>query len=159
MSEILPGIYVGNASTARDAEFFSKQNIVKVVNCTPDLPFYFPNDVECLRIPVYDADDVENNAIMTRALPKAVSFILQDPVPSVNRGVLIHCHAGISRSCTVAVAVLRVCCARSLRHAISLCLSRRSIAFFGGTVINFWRALETVFHPDRINNDSRFLQA
>lgn len=157
MSEILPGVYVGNASTARDAQFFRDKRIGKVVNCTPDLPFYFPQ-LKCMRIPVYDTDDVTNSRIMTQALPLAVSFILNDPVPTVDRGVLIHCHAGVSRSCTVAVAVLRVCCARSLRHAISLCLSRRSIAFFGGTVINFWRALETVFHPERINDDHRFLQ-
>ncbi len=108
-----------------------------------------------MRIPVADSDTKESNDIMAMMLPYAIQFILR-PRPTVNDAVLIHCHAGVSRSCTVAVAVLRVCCAKSLRHAIGLCVGRRPVAFFGGTVLNFWRALETTFHPERINDDPRF---
>ncbi len=155
-SEILPGVYVGNAFAARDANFFATKRITKVVNCTPDLPFSFPERANYFRIPVFDADTYVSNRIMTELLPAAIAFVLH-PRPSVDSGVLIHCHAGVSRSCTVAVAVIRVCCANSLKQAIQLCIARRPVAFFYGSVLNFWRALEMTFKPERINDDPRFL--
>ena len=148
MSELLPGIYVGDANTARDAAFFARNNITRVVNCTPHIPFYFPN-VKYMRIPVYDADTPYNNKVMKTALPLALAFAL-NPRPSVEQGVLIHCQAGVSRSCTVAVAVLRVCCASSLQQAVALCRARRPIAFFGGLVFNFRQTLGSMFAPETV---------
>lgn len=155
ISEILPGVYVGDANAARDPSVFLTKRITRVVNCTPDLPFSFPDQAQYMRIPVADADTEQSNRIMTALLPEAIRFILY-PRPSVEQGVLIHCHAGVSRSCTVAVAVLRVCCASSLRQAISLCVARRPVAFFNGTMLNFWRTLETTFWPERINDNPQF---
>jgi len=144
ITEVLPGVYVGNQFDACDAAMFRERRITRVVNCTPDVPFYFAANVDYMRIPVQDSIlDVDNDA-MARALPGALQFIFRD-LPTENNGVLIHCHAGVSRSCTVAAAAIRLCCARDIPQAIGLCLSRRPQAFFRGTQVNFAAALHTVF--------------
>jgi dual specificity phosphatase 12 len=140
VSEIIDGVYVGNMYTAKDAAFFRDKNIRRVVNCTPDVPFYFSH-VTYMRIKIDDSPDVVNNEIMKNAIPYALDFIMKES-PGKDNGVLIHCHAGVSRSCTIAVALLRVCCATSLDMATAMLLAKRPIAFFNGTFINFKKALE-----------------
>ena len=163
-TEILPGVFIGDQYTASNFEFFLRNNIVRVVNCTPDVPFYFPW-VQYFRINLNDKADGVNNEIMAAHLPHAVNFIMEamnenksspfgknndfsifsDTNPLQKKSVLIHCHAGISRSCTVAVALLRTCCTDNLNTAVTMVVSRRPIAFFNGTFINFKSALKTVF--------------
>lgn len=144
VSEIIPGVYVGNQYTAYDQQFFIDNNIKKVVNCTPSVPCYFPW-VKYMRISVNDVSTTENNVIMAHYLKKAVEFIMNNEKPSKTNGVLIHCHAGISRSCTVATALLRSCCSKDIPHAIAMLLSKRSVAFMNGTRINFMNALYSVY--------------
>ena len=143
-SEIAPGVYVGNANTASDAQFFKEKNIIRVVNCTPYVPCFFSQTVQYMRIPVYDLDDIEENQLMLTAIPDAIDFILE-AAPNSSRGVLIHCQVGVSRSATVAVALLRHCCFATLPEAFSAVVKRRKIAFFGGWRVNFKSALYSYF--------------
>lgn len=142
-TEIIPGVFVGDMFTASNLKFFQDNKIYKVVNCTPDIPFHFPW-VKYHRISLLDSSNKINNDIMAAHIPLTIQFILQDK-PSRDSGVLIHCHAGISRSCTVAVGLLRTCCATSLPQATAMLLSKRPQAFFNGTVMNFQQALISVF--------------
>lgn len=142
-SEILPGVYIGDQMTANNPDFFRDRNIRRVVNCTPTLPFYFPH-VEYFRVPVDDSSDQANNNVMAAYLPAAVKFILESK-PDRWRGVLIHCHAGVSRSCTVGLALLRTCCATNLTDAFRLLLQKRPIAFMNGRYVNFRNALIKVY--------------
>lgn len=143
-TEFLPGIFVGDHLTASDPDFFRRQNIVRVVNCTNSIPCYFPN-VDYFRIPVDDAGDDVNNNVMAAYIPAAIKFVLKPPLPGKRSGVLIHCQAGVSRSCTVAVAVLRWCCQPTIRDAITTLLAKRDIAFVNGRYFNFEKALLQVF--------------
>lgn len=143
-TEFLPGIFVGDQFTAANANFFISNNIVRVVNCTPTLPFYFPNQAQYFRIPLDDSSDKVNNNIMSAYMLPAVRFILEIQ-PSRQRGVLIHCHAGISRSCTIATAVLRYCCIPTIKGALEDLMKKRDIAFFRGMYINFEKSLYRVF--------------
>ena len=144
-TEIIPGVFVGNQFTAADKAFFINNNIRRVVNCTPDLPFYFESaGVQYYRIPLNDLSDDVNNGIMKNHLLPVIHFIYGGR-PSRESGVLIHCHAGVSRSCTVAVALLRVCCAESISQAIGLLIAKRRIAFFNGARLNFRNALYWTF--------------
>lgn len=142
-TEILPGLFIGDATVARDEAFFHANNIRLVVNCTPDVPFYFDN-VEKIRIDVDDTTEKIDQIIMATALPVVVSRILNFR-PSHLRGVLIHCYAGVSRSCTVAAAVLRTCCSTNIYQAISMVIAVRPWAFFGGRDVNFLDALTRVY--------------
>jgi hypothetical protein len=143
-TEILPGIFVGDELIARDREFFRNNNIVRVVNCTKTVPFYFPQQIQYFRIPVNDSVNELDNRIMATYLWPAIMFIMEIQ-PSKKRGVLIHCQMGISRSCTVAVGVLRYCCNPTVEASVESLLEKRKISFFGGRHVNFSKALYTVF--------------
>lgn len=143
-TEILPGIFVGNQWTASDAQFFGEKSIRRVVNCTNTVPFYFTDKATYFRIPVDDSNnEIDNNKMAAYLLP-AIRFILEIQ-PNSNRGVLIHCQAGVSRSCTVAAAVLRFCCIPTIPLAIEEVIRKRSVAFFRGMYFNFSPALHSVF--------------
>lgn len=167
-TEILPGVFIGDQFTAKNFEFFVKNNIIRVVNCTADIPLHFPW-VQYMRIPVNDTSENINNEIMAKSIPKAVQFILEivkenqvqkeksrpnvmntfnslyDTTDYIRKGVLIHCAAGISRSCTIGAAVIRSCCATSIDNALAMVLAKRPIAFFNGTFVNFNKALVETF--------------
>lgn len=143
-TQFLPGIFVGDQFTANNPKFFNDNNIVRVVNCTKDLPFYFPSKAEYFRIPVDDSPDEITNNIMAAYLVRAVQFVLEIS-PRPGKAVLIHCHMGVSRSCTVAAAVLRTCCVPTIKSALSTLRSKRDMAFFRGMHVNFAKALYKTF--------------
>lgn len=143
-TEILSGVYVGDRFTANDEPFFRRNNIVRVVNCTEVVPFYFPQLARYFRVPVDDSSGEADNNVMAAYLLPAIRFVMEAK-PSKDTGVLIHCQAGVSRSCTVAVAILRYCCFPTIKNAVQALLEKRDIAFFGGRYFNFEKALYRVF--------------
>ena len=142
-SQIAKNVWVGDMNVAKDFGFFVRNNIKRVVNCTPDVPFHF-SWCSYMRIPVGDSSSKIQNEVMKNAIPTALRFILE-PRPSDFDAVLIHCHVGVSRSCTVAAAVLRACCASTIPQSIAMVVTRRPVAFFNGTQLNFRKALYAVF--------------
>jgi len=143
-TEFLPGVFVGDYFVANDEVFFRKNNIVRVVNCTENIPFFFPHLAQYFRIPIDDSTSHLDNNVMAAYMPSAIRFITEIR-PSKERGVLIHCQAGMSRSCTVAVGLLRQCCHPTIKGAIQALVEKRDIAFFRGRYVNFEKALYKVF--------------
>lgn len=139
-TEIIKGIYVGNYFTSKDAAFFQDKRIGIVINCTKDLPFHF--DTTNYRIPVNDSNSEEDNLVMAYAIPDVLRIVRDN---SGYTNILIHCQAGVSRSCTVAAAILRACCCQSIPQAIALVVAKRPIAFFSGKYVNFRSALIQAF--------------
>uniref|UniRef100_A0A1L8E2X3 Dual specificity protein phosphatase n=1 Tax=Nyssomyia neivai TaxID=330878 RepID=A0A1L8E2X3_9DIPT len=109
--EILPGLFLGNASHSEDSRALQKYNIRYVLNVTPDLPNVFEGSggIQYLQIPITDhwSQDV---AVY---FPTAIQFI--EEARTKGAAVLVHCLAGVSRSVTVTLAYLM--------HARSLCLN------------------------------------
>ena len=133
--EVYSGIFVGDHHAAGDFDFMIKNNVKRVVNCTTHIPNYYSKlGVKYFNIPVLDSTDSENQQIMATMLPDAVSFATV-PIPSkyTNAGsVLIHCHAGMSRSCTVAAAVVSTLVPMTTQQSIQYIKSKRHIAFANG---------------------------
>lgn len=100
-AEIVPGLWVGSMKDSNDAAFFLQRGIGLVVNCTKNLPCNVKN-IECLRIPV--DDNPAENARMFSMLQEAVNTI--DNAIRSGEGVLVHCYAGMQRSCAIAAAYL-----------------------------------------------------
>ncbi|CDW52253.1 dual specificity protein phosphatase 7 [Trichuris trichiura] len=114
--EIIPFLYLGNASNAADMDILVKYNIKYIVNVTRNLPNAFEHDdrLKYLQIPI--DDNWSQN--LAAHFPQAIHFI--DEARSKKCGVLVHCLAGISRSVTVTVAYLMHTLALTLDEAYDL---------------------------------------
>lgn len=139
MTEFLPGFFIGDFHNATDPIFLRMHNIRKVVNCTKDLPFY-TDMTQNYRIAINDTDSIQDNEILYMNIRPVLEFIFNGGGP-----VLIHCRAGISRSSSLCIAILRVCCFKKIPDAIHFLLQKRPQAFFEGRVFNFKRALYQYF--------------
>ena len=138
VSEIIPGLFVGDINIARNSDFMKSNNIKRIVNCTKHIPCYFRNLILYYQIPVNDTF-LDSDILQTHLLP-AVNFMMY---PSKSNAVLIHCHAGISRSCTVAAAFIRLFYFPNIPDAINFVISKRHIAFSHG--VEFRKVLENLF--------------
>lgn len=139
--KIVKGLYLGDELAAEDIEFFKKNRIGAVLNCTTDVPNHFRrSNVEYMRIPV--EDNLRENQInkMTLYMPHACSFIYKN-LNIEHKNVLIHCHAGMQRSAAVVLYYLMKVGGMKKRDAIRLMRSKRGIVFHGGAHINFEKAL------------------
>uniref|UniRef100_H2ZA58 Protein-serine/threonine phosphatase n=1 Tax=Ciona savignyi TaxID=51511 RepID=H2ZA58_CIOSA len=101
-AEILPGLFLGCAKDASNADVLARHNITYILNVTPNLPNVFEKDgkYKYKQIPI--TDHWSQN--LSQFFPDCIAFI--DEARSNNCGVLVHCLAGISRSVTVTVAYL-----------------------------------------------------
>lgn len=99
--QVLPRVWVGSSADSRDAEFVRSHNIGLIVNCSKTIPFSFPH-VLGYRVAV--DDDPKHNQAFLRYIPTAVSSI--DKCLASGKSVLIHCYAGIQRSCAIAAAFI-----------------------------------------------------
>ncbi|BET00387.1 dual specificity protein phosphatase [Nesidiocoris tenuis] len=108
--EILPHLFLGNAVNSEDLETLTKHNIKYVLNVTPNLPNVFEasGDIKYMKIPITDHWSQD----LTAHFPKTIEFI--DEARNQEKGVLVHCVAGVSRSVTVTLAYLMA------RHCLSM---------------------------------------
>ncbi|XP_043259179.1 dual specificity protein phosphatase Mpk3 isoform X2 [Colletes gigas] len=120
--EILPHLYLGNAANSEDREALARHRIQYILNVTPDLPNVFENagSIKYMQIPI--SDHWSQN--LASFFPQAIQFI--EEARSSDKGVLVHCLAGVSRSVTITVAYLMHKCSLSLNDAFNLVRSRKS---------------------------------
>ncbi|PNF34417.1 hypothetical protein B7P43_G13249 [Cryptotermes secundus] len=119
---ILPHLFLGNAATSEDSEALSRHSIEYILNVTADLPNVFEDSgsIKYMKIPI--ADHWKEN--LASFFPKAIEFI--DEARSNEKGVLVHCLAGVSRSVTVTVAYLMYKLSLSLNDAFNMVRARKS---------------------------------
>ncbi|XP_023309921.1 dual specificity protein phosphatase 7 [Anoplophora glabripennis] len=120
--EILPYLFLGNAANSEDSQALARHSIQYVLNVTPDLPNVFEDlgSIKYMQIPI--TDHWSQN--LASHFPKAIEFI--DEARSRQKGVLVHCLAGVSRSVTITVAYLMYKCSLNLNDAFNLVRSRKS---------------------------------
>lgn len=109
MSEILPGqLWVGSRAAARDLLALGDARITHVLNCTNQLGAHDSSSghsadtPRCLSLGLLDstADLPRMPAVFASGL-----HFIHDAIQS-GGCVLVHCHSGISRSCTLAIAYI-----------------------------------------------------
>ncbi|XP_017771816.1 PREDICTED: dual specificity protein phosphatase Mpk3-like [Nicrophorus vespilloides] len=118
--EILPYLYLGNAANSCDRDSLARHNIQYVLNVTPDLPNVFEEHITYMKIPITDHCSQD----LAYYFPQAIEFI--DEARNNQKGVLVHCLAGISRSVTITVAYLMKKCSLTMNDAFSIVKSRKS---------------------------------
>lgn len=130
-NEIVPGLWVSDLDTALNENFIEKNRIMTVINATEFAPFVTNHDpaMKQFRVPIADARD--ENDILYGYLPMAVAMI--DSGLRRGENVLVHCHQGISRSCSIVAAYLWVQnCDKTFDEIAEYIKSKRGQAFKWG---------------------------
>ncbi|CAF3180483.1 unnamed protein product [Rotaria sp. Silwood2] len=99
MTEILPHIFVGNILDAQSRDRLTQNGITHIVNCTPDLPFYWEKKYEYMRINILDSPSQN----IRKYFEDFIEFV-DNALRIKTNNVLVHCSAGISRSPTLVLA-------------------------------------------------------
>lgn len=145
---VLPHLYLGSAKNSSDLSQLQKYGITYILNVTANVPNMFENEknFKYLQIPI--SDHWSQN--LSSWFPQAIQFI--DEARDNNKGVLVHCLAGISRSVTVTVAYLMSRENMSLNHAydhVKHCKPNISPNFtFMGQLLDFEKDLSGVKYSD-----------
>lgn len=139
-TEIIAGLFLGNASHSEDLKSLQRYNIKYILNVTPDLPNHFENqcEIKYLQIPITDHGSQD----LSMYFPAAIKFIgtyilsafsmfgtnrfsISEEARVNDSSVLVHCLAGVSRSVTVTLAYLMHSRLLSFEEAFSLVRLRK----------------------------------
>ncbi|KAL8619751.1 hypothetical protein ACOMHN_025837 [Nucella lapillus] len=100
-SAVLPFLYLGNERDAAALESLRRHNITYVLNVTAHVPQHWQaHGIRYKRIPASDSGQQN----LKQYFEEAIEFI--DDARQQGANVLIHCHAGVSRSATITIAYL-----------------------------------------------------
>jgi protein-tyrosine phosphatase len=133
--QIIPFLFIGNINALNNHEKFGF-----IVNCTNHIPF--PEScTSCIRIPVKD-DPKESEKLIDMLRRFSIMEKMHQFI-SMKIPVLVHCAAGMQRSCAVVACYLMQYYGIAQYSAISQIKMKRSVAFYGG--VNFQRALDIFY--------------
>lgn len=153
MDEILPGVFVGDAISARK----KKPVIQRIVNVGQIKNFANLPSTHYLRIDINDTGSNKDLDTFDKAIPLFLQFM--DMVSPEVSPVLIHCQLGVSRSCSLVIVYLlaqKVC--KTVDEAIEYIKAKRSVAFINRRyvyrkVIEDW--LAGLHSPQPLNSKTR----
>jgi len=100
-SQVLPYLHVGAEVVARDKELMESHGITHIVNCAGTvLENFHPDTFNYLKLYLYDAKTEDLGCLFY----EVIAFI--DEARKAGGKVFIHCHQGVSRSCSCVIAWL-----------------------------------------------------
>ena len=100
--KILDNIYIGNAYNARNFYELEKKNIGLIVNCSKDIPNYFSEELEYIRVDVEDKLNQSIYDFLDSTITTMNKYLEENP----DKNIFVHCFMGSSRSATVIIAYL-----------------------------------------------------
>ena len=135
-NEIVENLFIGNIQASQ----LYSDKFALIVNCSKDIPFS-PKSRKKIRISLND-DPSEMNSLLNYM--KNTDILQQIHIAVTQKqSVLVHCFAGMQRSCAVVACYLMKYYNLTPQVAINHIKSKRKVAFFGG--VNFMKTLE-MFH-------------
>ena len=99
---ILEKMVLGNAYNARNFYELEKHNIGLVVNCSKDIPNYFEDSLQYIRVSVEDKLDQDIYTFLDKTINIMDEYLTNNP----EKNIFVHCFMGSSRSATVIIAYL-----------------------------------------------------
>jgi len=100
-SEVLPYLYVGAELVARDEDLLKQHGITHIINCAGTVIENFHEDsFKYLKLYLYDAKTEDLGCLFY----EIIAFI--DEARQAGGKCFVHCHQGVSRSCTSCIAYL-----------------------------------------------------
>ncbi|BFZ07246.1 hypothetical protein BsWGS_10285 [Bradybaena similaris] len=145
-SQVLPFLYLGNERDAKDLSRLKSLNISYVLNVTSHVPHYYDEQgISYKRIPA--SDSAQQN--LKQYFEEAIEYI--DDARQNNAKVLIHCHAGVSRSATITIAYLLKHTKLAMADAYKFVKGKRAIISpnfnFMGQLLEFEQDLNDGISP------------
>lgn len=120
--QVVPRIYIGNSKVAGNYPWLSGEGITNVVNATSEIPNFFPDRLHYLTLGLRDTDED-----IMRVLEPSYRYIQSILKYRPWTNVLIHCHAGISRSASIVIYYLMRSRKWDYDTALNFLRSKRSI--------------------------------
>jgi hypothetical protein len=121
MSEVLPGLYLGNACDAKDMNLLQKNQIKSIINISKTVPCYYEDSFDYLNLPCNDS--IHENIL--QYFENAFEYI--EKKLSENKNVLVHCQGGISRSPSFVIGYLMRYHSKTFEQAYLLVKEKRKI--------------------------------
>jgi len=119
-------VWIGNIDAASDLQWLKSKKITHVVNCASHIDNFFANHgVHYIKLPLRDVPDISDDLLST--LEPSYQYITKVLERSPENNVLIHCHAGISRSASISIYYLMRKYNMTFDQALSHLSSKRSI--------------------------------
>ena len=113
-AEIRPFLYLGSQAHASKLKTLRDFKIDAILNVTTEIENYFPNEgFEYCNCPVLDSPVTNIYTIFESC------FAFIDKIRNSGRKLLVHCHAGVSRSTTICVAYLMRTEGMKYEHAMN----------------------------------------
>jgi len=129
-------LLVGGATSAGCFHYLRKAGVTCILNCSADLPAPPPaalgRDIKWHRLVLEDTEDQD----LSQAFEAALQII--DEVAKAGGRVLVHCHEGKSRSCSICLAYMVSRERRPLAEALAFLKSQRREA---KPNLGFWTQL------------------
>lgn len=128
MDWITEKIAIGNYLEAQDEELLRSEAVVSVLGLDRTLQGRAPADLGLERIEIIPLEDRAGNdpRLFRRAVDALARFVREAPP------VLVHCHAGRSRSAIVVAGHLMVSLGITAEDALALVVAKREIAVTEG---------------------------
>jgi protein tyrosine phosphatase len=135
LDQIIPHLFLGNLEDASDINLLNKYDIKYIINIS-GFENKFPKKFVYYKININDSP----NENIFRYFRETGEFI--NNAVSTGKNILVHCHAGISRSASIIIAYLISWTNRSFDQSYSLVKSRRPIINPNPGFINQLKKLE-----------------
>jgi dual specificity MAP kinase phosphatase len=123
MSEVFPGLYLGNARDAEDLNLLKQHEIKTVINISTSIPCYFENEkvFEYHRLPCHDSP----NQNILQYFETTFEYIHEKLL--MNKNILVHCQGGVSRSPSFIIGYLMRYHSKTFDEAYTIVKDKRSI--------------------------------
>ena len=120
---ILDRVILGNAYNARNFYELEKLNVGLVINCSKDIPHYFEEEFEYMRV---DVEDKLNERIFDY-LNTTITRMHEYLENTEDKTIFVHCFMGSSRSATIIIAYLIKYLKYTRRDALLFLKQRRPL--------------------------------
>ena len=135
--EITECLFLGSARSLESSDKFSM-----IINCTRNSDIPFPkNHRNCIRIPI-DDDPSESAKMLSYIYDTQVMELMHNSIIK-KEAVLVHCFAGMQRSCALVACYLMQYYNITPIEAIDYIKEKRPIAFWGN--VNLLTTIEQFY--------------
>ena len=117
--EIIPNLYLGSIGSASNLQQLQNSKITHIVCCARGIKNFFPEQFKYLNLDILDSE----KANIKQYFEETYKFI--DEAIKNKGSVLVHCHAGVSRSSTILIAYIMKSQKMSLDKVLELLKSKR----------------------------------